>query len=803
MRVRKIFILLLLIESLTFPSKAAAILEVNQTTGRDNGVSPFRTIQAAITAARPDDIVEITDSETYAEQVTITGPEKNGLTLRAAVGESPTIAATYRAITVNWAVGVTIDGAHISSEFEAIAFQNSAHDGTVRNLTITSVQEGVEVEHGARNCTIENVTFLKSYPGVKLEGPSSGHIVRNNRFYDTRQALFIGQAGTVTSTLFENNLLIWGVKNEHILIEQGSDIVIRHNVIYEAEKQGIHVSQGSSNITIEHNTIVQTLTTNPREEIINLASGGVDGSREAILFHDHSSGSITNNIIVANGQWAAIATDASVSLIEDFNVIFNSGPETSANERTAFGPNTIVADPLFPDKVLNPTLWRDIPEPVPPYAVDLGQTPDGPKLDFVPCNFAVSADSPARGSASDLTDRGAIQTKDCLRADLMIIQVDNPNSITAGGNLTHTLAITNNGPDPAPDVTLTEALPASVIYGSAIPGQGNCTEADSIVTCSLGTLTSNASTTVTVQVVPLAAGTITNTASVTTTLPDPDLSNNTAIFETIVTPAADLSISQSSSPNPTNVGVTLNYELLVRNAGPSSATAVTVTDALPTNVIYESATSSQGNCTEANGTITCSLGTLVSNASATVTIQVTPLAAGTITNTTSVTTTLPDPDLSNNTTIAETTIVPVADLSISQSNSLNPANIGATLNYELSVSNAGPSPATAVTVTDTLPAGVIYSSAIPGRGSCAEAEGIVVCNLDTLTNNASVTVTIEITPTVIGTITNTASATSAVADPNPGNNATIGNTTIRNNNQPDPMERMYLPLISNSKDRQP
>jgi uncharacterized repeat protein (TIGR01451 family) len=792
-----------LVQSFVFPSKAAAILEVNQTTGRDNGISPFRTIQAAITAAGPGDIVEITDSKTYAEQVTITGPEKNGLTLRAAVGESPTIAATYRAITVNWAAGVTIDGIHISSEFESIAFQDSAHDGTVRNLTITSVQEGVEVEHGARNCTIENVTFLKSCPGVKLEGPSSGHIVRNSRFYDTKQALFIGQAGAVTSTLFENNLLIWGVKNEHILIEHGSDIVIRHNVIYEAEKQGIHVGQRSSNITIEHNTIVQTLTTNPREEIINLASDGIDGSREAILFHDHSSGSITNNIIVANGQWAAITTDASVSLIEDFNVIFNSGPETSANERIAFGPNTIVADPLFLEKVLNPTLWRDIPEPVPPYAVDLGQTPDGPKLDFVPCDFAVSAGSPSRSSASDLTDRGAIQTKDCLRADLMLTQVDNPNSITAGSNLTHTLAITNNGPDPAPDVALTEALPASVIYDSAIPGQGSCTETDSIVTCFLGTLASNASATVTIQVVPLAAGTITSTASVTTTLPDPDLSNNTVIFETTVTPVADLSISQSSNPNLASVGATLNYELRVSNAGPSPATAVTVTDALPTGVIYGSAISSQGSCTQANGIITCPLGTLVSNASATVTVQVMPLVAGTITNTASVTTTLPDPDLSNNTTIAETTIMPVADLSISQSNSPNPANVGATLNYELRVSNAGPSPATEVTFTDTLPAGVIYGSAIHGRGSCAEAEGIVVCNLGTLANNASVTVTIEITPTAIGTITNTASATSAVADPNPGNNATTGKTTIRENNQPGHIGRMYLPLISNSKDRQP
>ena len=94
-----------------------------------------------------------------------------------------------------------------------------------------------------------------------------------------------------------------------------------------------------------------------------------------------------------------------------------------------------------------------------------------------------------------------------------------------------------------------------------------------------------------------------------------------------VTTSADVSITNTDSPDPVTVGGSLTYTLHVHNAGPNAAAAVTVTDTLPAGVSFESATTTAGSCAGAN-TITCALGTLASGADATVTIVVAASAAG-------------------------------------------------------------------------------------------------------------------------------------------------------------------------------
>ena len=67
-------------------------------------------------------------------------------------------------------------------------------------------------------------------------------------------------------------------------------------------------------------------------------------------------------------------------------------------------------------------------------------------------------------------------------------------------------------------------------------------------------------------------------------------------------------------------GTTLTYSLLITNSGPAPATNVQVVDALPAGLTLVSATASQGVC---NGGVTCDLGDVAVNATATVTIVVT------------------------------------------------------------------------------------------------------------------------------------------------------------------------------------
>ena len=82
-----------------------------------------------------------------------------------------------------------------------------------------------------------------------------------------------------------------------------------------------------------------------------------------------------------------------------------------------------------------------------------------------------------------------------------------------------------------------------------------------------------------------------------------------------------MAIEKDGSPNPVAAGNTLTYTLSVVNHGPSDAHDVKVSDPLPAEVIYRSLTSTAGTmCTEASGTVSCDLGTLAVNGTATIVI---------------------------------------------------------------------------------------------------------------------------------------------------------------------------------------
>ena len=81
-----------------------------------------------------------------------------------------------------------------------------------------------------------------------------------------------------------------------------------------------------------------------------------------------------------------------------------------------------------------------------------------------------------------------------------------------------------------------------------------------------------------------------------------------------VQPLADLAITKTASANPATIGGALTYTLNFNNEGPSTATNVSVTDTLPASVTFNSASASQGTCTESGGTVTCDLGSLANGA---------------------------------------------------------------------------------------------------------------------------------------------------------------------------------------------
>ncbi|HWN10271.1 MAG TPA: FG-GAP-like repeat-containing protein [Pyrinomonadaceae bacterium] len=133
----------------------------------------------------------------------------------------------------------------------------------------------------------------------------------------------------------------------------------------------------------------------------------------------------------------------------------------------------------------------------------------------------------------------------------------------------------------------------------------------------------------------------------------------TDAFVTKIGVAADLSVTKADSRDPVMVGNPLTYTIRVTNNGPSSATGVTVTDALPSQLTFVSATPSQGSCAFNSGTVTCAIGNLSASAVAVIAISVTPTTANTISNTATVTANEAD-DIPANNSATESTKVSTA-----------------------------------------------------------------------------------------------------------------------------------------------
>jgi len=117
---------------------------------------------------------------------------------------------------------------------------------------------------------------------------------------------------------------------------------------------------------------------------------------------------------------------------------------------------------------------------------------------------------------------------------------------------------------------------------------------------------------------------------------------------------------------------------------------------------------------------------------------------------------------------AVSTVNPAALLSVSTIEAPNPAMGGGNVNYQVTVENSGPDNATGVYLTNIIPAGATLAGApvIVPSGSYTTSGRTVTCNLGTISNGASATVTFAIIAGTAASITNTAIATTTSTDLN-------------------------------------
>jgi uncharacterized repeat protein (TIGR01451 family) len=119
-----------------------------------------------------------------------------------------------------------------------------------------------------------------------------------------------------------------------------------------------------------------------------------------------------------------------------------------------------------------------------------------------------------------------------------------------------------------------------------------------------------------------------------------------------------------------------------------------------------------------------------------------------------------------------------ADLSITKNDSPDPVLAGNPLTYTITVTNSGPNNATNVTVTDTLPGGVTFVSAVGTDWVCQEASGVVTCTRSSLAVDVAPVITIVVTPTAAGGVDNTVDVTGDETDPAGSNNSDSVTTTV-------------------------
>jgi uncharacterized repeat protein (TIGR01451 family) len=393
--------------------------------------------------------------------------------------------------------------------------------------------------------------------------------------------------------------------------------------------------------------------------------------------------------------------------------------------------------------------------------------------------------------------------------DLRLTKTVTSGSGSPGATLVYSLTVNNFGSSAAEDVTLEEDVPAHTTFSPVGSSPGwSClpnNAAGASCTLELGSVAGGTSLTSTFAVVidsnlPPNPGNIGNTACVSTSTSGDAPSDNCSSTST---PGGnpDLRITKSLASGNGNPGATLTYDLTVENVGTRDASGVTVEENVPNHTTFSAAGSSAGwTCSpdgSAGATCTLSLGIVPVGATLTRAFAVVldaslPANPGNIDNTACVSTTTAGDPSGDNCGSTSTPSGGDPDLRTTKNLASGSGDPGATLVYELMVSNIGNRGAAGVELSETVPALATFlpASSSPGWNCSPDnnAGSTCVLALGTLAAGASASRTFAVQlaatfPADPPPINNTAcSSTSTPGDP-AGNNC--GSVTTPPGGNPD------------------
>lgn len=342
-------------------------------------------------------------------------------------------------------------------------------------------------------------------------------------------------------------------------------------------------------------------------------------------------------------------------------------------------------------------------------------------------------------------DESKVTTPVAKSADLGIVKLAAPEPVAAGGLLYYSLVVSNFGPSSSGPFTVVDTLPANatLLPASLSPG---CVATGALVTCvppaaplAPGqTLVWNF--TVRVNADAVDSSTVVNTARILNAgpatpgyVPDRNPNNDQATTRTRVIGASDLKLEKRGAATIGPGGLIL-YTLTVANQGPSPSGTFAVRDTLPVNTTFVEASD---GCDHSNGVVTCRYAgpelAVNQNTRWTIQVRVNEAAATDelVENCALLTDrSRPDSNAANDYSCVCSIIVspsPQADLGIAKTGTPDRVVAGDNINYTVTVTNSGPTPATTFSFVDRIPAGTSFVSVSPGVCSLSQNSSELAC----------------------------------------------------------------------------
>ena len=330
-------------------------------------------------------------------------------------------------------------------------------------------------------------------------------------------------------------------------------------------------------------------------------------------------------------------------------------------------------------------------------------------------------------------------------ADITVTKTASPSSAVPGESVVYTLTVSNAGPANVGSATVTDTALASADYSAvswSCVGQGGATcgspafgngniNVSNVNLPAGGTVTYTINVTIATNAVgtactlPLTGNCVKNsaTATIPVTFIDPTPADQTDSVEVPISPKADLSIAKTvlTPLGAIAAGAPLDFQIVVRNCGPSNVSGALVQDTF--SIDY---TVSSWSCVAANGTCPVpASGTGNLNAAvnlnggnpatcagagqATFTVLGAVVASpstGVLSNVAKVV--VPsgvfDPSLGNNTSSVQVVLEAETDIAIIKTDGSTAAVPGNPITYSITVFNTGPDDAQALQVEDIFPA---------------------------------------------------------------------------------------------------